>query len=192
MQNINKHQEEILLKEVAKGSETAFADLYNNWQGPLSAFIFKVTQSPEMAAEVVQDVFLKIWMSRETLAEIQNFKAYLFVISRNHALNVLKKTMRQIKQLNEFGMQTTNSIETSEEQIEIYSLLDEAIDKLSQRQREIYLMHRQQRLTYVQIAETLGIGRESVKTHLQLAVKSISKYLNEKVVILLLLIQEFK
>ncbi len=192
MQTNVKQEEENLLKEVAMGNEAAFAAIYNIWQGPLSAFILKVTQSGEMAAEVVQDVFLKIWMSRETLTGIQNFKAYLFVMSRNHALNALKKAMRQIQQLDEFAKLDSNFNEASEVKIEIYSLLDEAIDKLTPRQKEIYLMHRQQRLTYVQIADALGIGRESVKTHLQLAVKSISKYLNERSIILLLLLQHFK
>ena len=189
MQNNRSYDEKTLLLEVAAGDETAFAGIYNKWQGSLSTFIYQITQSREMAAEVVQDVFLKIWMSRETLSEIQNFKAYLFVMSRNHALNALKKTMRQIKQLEEFGKLDTDLHEPHEAQIEIYTLLDEAIDKLSPRQKEIYLMHRQQRLTYLQIADALGIGRESVKTHLQLAVKSISRHLSEKALFIALLLQ---
>ena len=189
MQKNLSYDEKTLLLEIAEGDETAFAGLYNKWQGQLSSFIFKLTQSQEMAAEIVQDVFLKIWMSRETLSEIQNFKAYLFVMSRNHALNALKKTMRQIKQLEAFGKSGNEVDDPQEAQIEIYSLLDEAIDKLSPRQKEIYLMHRQQRLTYIQIAEMLGIGRESVKTHLQLAVKSISRHLSEKALFIALLLQ---
>ncbi len=192
MQTNATYEEELLLQQVAEGNEVAFAQLYQCWQGPLSSFIGKISHSEDVAAEVVQDVFMKIWMSRETLSQIKNFKAYLFVMSRNHALNALKKAMRQIKHLEAFGKLDSAYHEDSETKIEIYSLLDEAIDNLSPRQKEIYIMHRQQRLTYVQIAEVLGIGRESVKTHLQLAVKSISKYLNEKAIMLALLLSYFK
>jgi RNA polymerase sigma-70 factor (ECF subfamily) len=59
----------------------------------------------------------------------------------------------------------------------IYSIIDEAIDHLPARQKEVFLLHRYQRLTYLSIAEKLGIGKESVKTHMGLAIKSITRYL---------------
>lgn len=80
-----------LLKQIAAGDEHAFRVLYDHWQPKLSSFIFGITKSKEITDEIVQDAFLKIWMSRETLAEINNFKAYLFLICKNQSINALKK-----------------------------------------------------------------------------------------------------
>ncbi|HET9280112.1 MAG TPA: sigma-70 family RNA polymerase sigma factor, partial [Flavitalea sp.] len=74
----------------------------------------------------------------------------------------------------------------------IYTLIDEAIESLPPRQKEVFLLHRYERFTYLQIAEKLGIGRESVKTHLGHAVRAISKYLGQKAGLFILLAVEIK
>lgn len=190
MKKLQPYNEELLLQQVALGNERSFELLYNHWEPQLSSFIYKLTNSQEITAEIVQDVFLKIWTTRQSLSAILSFKAYLFVMCKNHAISALKQRMRKITQLHQYvnGAQLVN--EEADISKEMYALLDEAIEKLSPRQKEVYLLHRQERLTYAQIGETLHIGKESVKTHLQLAVKSISKYLNEKSLILLLMIEK--
>lgn len=175
---------------MAKGDENAFGQLYRKWHPAVGTYILRVTKSRELAAEIIQDVFLKIWMSREALSEINNFKSYLFIMSRNQALNALKKVMREAKLYDDMEIQNENKVqEDNVEQVRL-SLLDEAVDALSPRQKEIYLLHRHERLTYDQIAQKLGIGKESVKTHLQLAVKAITKYLQSKTFLILLLAEK--
>ena len=176
----------------------AFRTLFDQWQPVLAGYIFRITRSRELAAEILQDVFLKIWMSREALAEVDNFKHYLFIVSRNHAINALKKAMREFERMKDLSRelearQFTDSFSTvdSTETI-LYTLIDEAIENLPPRQKEVFLLHRHERLTYLQIAEKLNIGRESVKTHLGLAIKSISKYLTERAGTLLILITALK
>ena len=66
-----------ILKDIAAGSSKAFRALYSHWEPTLSSFIFQVTRSKVITAEIVQDVFLKIWMTRESLVEVKDFKAYL-------------------------------------------------------------------------------------------------------------------
>ncbi len=185
------YTEKELLLAVAQGNETAFTQLYDHWQPQLATFIFRISRSKELTSEIVQDVFLKIWMSREILAEIDNFKSYLFVVSRNHALNALRKQMRELRRLENWEKEQVDKQETGEDQIIQLSLVDEAIDQLSPRQKEVYLLHRYERFTYQQIAEKLGIGKESVKTHLELAVKSITKYLKGRLAVTALLVEAF-
>ena len=70
-------------------------------------------------------------------------------------------------------------------------LIDESIHQLSPRQKEVFLLHRYEKLTYQQIADQLGIGRESVKTHLQSALKSITSHIESKIGMLFILLQYF-
>jgi RNA polymerase sigma-70 factor (ECF subfamily) len=186
------YDEKIILSKVANGDEHAFTLLYNRWQPELSSFIFKITQSGEITAELVQDVFYKIWISRESLTEINNFKSYLYVISRNQAINAFRKTMREIAKFSNLDDHqiSEDPLEENPEE-EKLTLIDEAIDNLSPRQKEVYLLHRHHKLTYQEIADKLGIGKQSVKTHIELSVKSIRGFLISRIGILALLIEFF-
>ena len=59
----------------------------------------RIAESRPLTQEIVQDVFLKIWQTRDTLSEIQNFKGYLLVVSKNMAINALQKIAREVKNL---------------------------------------------------------------------------------------------
>ena len=177
-----------ILRRVACGDRKSFEKLYHDWQPKLSSYIFSITREKDITAEVVQDVFLKIWMSRESLTEINNFSAFLFVVSRNMAINAFRKSMRELERFEPVSNATAQAEETTDESLLFaLSVVDEAIDRLPERQKVVYLYHRHQKLTYQQIAEKLNIGKESVKTHLKLAVNSLKKELLNKVASALML-----
>jgi len=183
-----------LLMKVSEGNEQAFRELFNYWQPLFSNYILSITKSKELTAEIVQDVFLKIWLKREKLSQVEHFKAYLFKISRNEAINALRKAMREQQLVNEWNKSHHDTEDVQPESNPLHEqleLADEAIAKLTERQRQVYKLHRHEHLTYQQIADKLGIGKESVKTHLELAVKAIRKYLQDRTTVLLLLIEMF-
>ena len=99
---LNFHKESELLQNVSTGSSKAFRSLYFQWEPTLSSFIFQITKSKELTSEIVQDVFLKIWMTRESLQEVKNFKAYLYVVSKNQAINALKKSIVELEKFKIF------------------------------------------------------------------------------------------
>ena len=80
-----------MLQDVARGDEHAFARLFHAYRDKLYGFIVKITGSRELAEDVVQDVFLKIWTHRSNLHEVENFNAYLFRMSHNQVMNGLKR-----------------------------------------------------------------------------------------------------
>lgn len=185
MTNKLLYDEDALLLRVSEGDEVAFTLLFERWQPMLATYIFRITRSRESAAEIVHDVFLKIWERRATLRSVDNFKSYLFVASRNHAINALKKTLRENSRLAELRNLAADNIRFSPASAmaetpaaDLPAMLDEAIDRLSPRQRQVYLLHNHQLLSYREIAERLGIGMESVKSHMALASKAITKYLS--------------
>ena len=85
----------ILLLKVVDGDENAFGQLFKIYYNQLGDFIMRITESELLTQEIVQDVFLKIWINRSSLAEIDSFRAYLLVVARNHAFNCLKKIARE-------------------------------------------------------------------------------------------------
>ncbi len=178
------HEGKQLLMQVASGNEFAFRKLFNLYHQQLGTYIFRITDSMEMAEEVVQDVFLKIWIKREALAQVENFNAYLFVISKNHALNCLRKQAKEwlLKKEWDNYVDTTVSVEDSEIS-NYYSLLDEAIDQLPPQQQKIFLLSRHERLKYTEIADRVDLSKETVKKYLQIATHSIKAYMQTKLVL---------
>jgi len=153
----------------------------------LAIHVYRLTESAELTEEIVQDVFLKIWMSREALAEVQRFSAYLFVVSKNHTLNALRKIARERVQQRTWAQESRPESEPDEQQGYYYSLIDKAIQQLPDRQQQVYLLSRHERLRHREIAERMGISSETVKKYMQLAIASISDYVRDNVDVLLLL-----
>ena len=173
------YNEKELLLQVAEGDEIAFNQLFLQWHQLLAGYVFRITESRELTEEIVQDVFMNIWMVRETLAEINNFKYFLLVVSRNQAFDILKKQLKEqkLKRVWKKENMPEPSVPDNDDKTSHYSLIDQAIDSLPPRRKEVYLLSRHERHTYKEIADRLGISRESVKTHLKLASNSISGFI---------------
>jgi RNA polymerase sigma factor (sigma-70 family) len=187
-QPYNEHE---LLSQVAAGNEQAFTFLFHQWQPFLSTHIYRITESRELTEEIVQDAFLKIWQTRETLPEVRNFRNFLIVISKHQALNALQKISREFQNWEKWVKEDAANGDQHDPAAQFYILLDEAIDQLTERQRQVYLLHRHEKLTYQQIADRLNIGKESVKTHIELAVKHISAHLRSRIGLYFTLISLF-
>ena len=177
------YDEKALLLRVAEGDERAFCVLFERYHGLLASHIMRITRSQALTEEIVQDVFLKIWMSRETLSEIRDLRAYLYIASKNHALNSLKKAAREkvIESQADWNLVERSFMAPEAEEPDHYGLIDEAINRLPPRQQEVYLLSRHERKKYSEIAEQLGLSRETVKKYLQLATESISAYILDRV-----------
>jgi RNA polymerase sigma-70 factor (ECF subfamily) len=177
-----------LLEQVSLGSENAFRELFHRYADLLHTFIYQLTKSKELAEEVVQDIFLQLWTSRETLTGIRNFRSYLFVISRNHAFNALKKIVRERNHQKEWE-KTHDPLSPVEGTAQIepqLSLIEEAIRQLPPQQQKVWLLSRRQGKKYSAIAEEMSLSKETVKKYMQYATASIMEYVLARLDLLLI------
>lgn len=174
------YNEEDLLIRIMEGDSNAFSILFHQYKNKVYAYAIKVLQSEVYAEEVVQDVFMKIWINREALLGIENFGAYLRVMTRNHALTSLKKialenqiNSSKFKNWSEAHSDTENNIAFKETRV----ILDKAIDHLTPQQKLIYTLCHEQGLKYNEVAQKLNISPLTVKTHMGNALQSIRLFL---------------
>ncbi|MEO6733181.1 MAG: RNA polymerase sigma-70 factor [Ferruginibacter sp.] len=175
------HQDELLL-EIAKGNEKAFRRLFDHYWNRIYSVSLVVTKNPHLAEEIVQDVFLKIWVKREQLSEVKRFEGYLITIAKNHIYNELRrKTLEQpfINGLEEHFLETTELPGQLLELKEATQLIAKVVAELPQQQRLVYEMSRNEQLDYQTIAERLGITRSTVKNHMTKALQAIRTYLDK-------------
>lgn len=171
-----------LLEQTAAGSEPAFEQLFTGYHQQLGEYIFRITESLSVTEEIVQDVFMKVWLKRSILPQLDSFTNYLFILSRNHTLNYLKKTAAERTRFNQWARDFEEADHPEESEIEQYrSWIEEAINALPERQKEIFILNRYQRLTQPQIAERLAISPHTVKTHLERATASIKTHVQTKI-----------
>lgn len=184
-----------LLKEISNGNKKAFATIFNAHYQSLASYVFKLTESMEVTEEIVQDVFIKIWLKRENLQQINSFANYIFILSKNQTLNYLRKKANDELRRKNWEKETDGGAckENEDEQLENFRVLvEKAIDQLPEQQKRAYLLSRNEKLKYEEIACRLKISPETVKKHIYLASRCIKDYVKthmDEVVIMILLSQ---
>jgi len=190
------YEEKEILQRIAKGDEVAFRQLVHQFTPLLAPYVLKFTKSKERTQEIVQDIFTQMWLSRESLSQINDFRRYLYVASRNHALNAIRNMMREEKRHLKWLQDQPSSIaeNTPAQDYSPYiGLVEEAVKQLPEQQKKVWILCRVQGKKYQEAAAETGLSRETVKKYLQYAQASITKYVKNKVIIALagLLLRKF-
>lgn len=173
------YNEEELLAFIAQGDELAFTRLFDNYRDRIYSIAFRITHSTTIAEEIVQDVFLKIWLRRARLIEVQNFNAYLFVVTRNHVYKALKQIAKNYE-LTAFTEKDLLAGDNDSAGLvmekEYNSLLRKAIDRLPNQQKKVYQYIKEKGLKREEAAGLLHLSPETVKYHLAEAMKNIRTF----------------
>lgn len=178
--NTDKIYDEVeIITLVSQGDEHAFAKLFEHHQNKIYGVALRLTRSTTLAEEIVEDVFLKIWLKRNDLLQIQNFSAYLFTITRNRVYKSLRQIAKnyQTVHLNE-NIQTIAPGSTEDYVIdkEYTRLLHEAITRLPKQQKEVYSLIKERGLKREEAASVLHLKPETIKFHLAEAMKNIRSF----------------
>ena len=173
------YNENDLLSLVAQGDKTAFAHLFNNYRNKIYSIAFELTESTGVAEEIVQDVFLKIWLKRDFLKEVTHFQAYLFTITRNYVFTALKRIARkETIELNAMQGAPLFYYDTENQVLhkEYTRILQMAIDRLPLQQKQVYNLIKNEGYKREEAAAALQLSPETVKTHLAQAMRTIRAY----------------
>lgn len=178
----NSYSDRQLLLQISEGDEQAFAVLVKMYSGLLFTYLVKLTKDRDIASDVVQDIFTQLWLTRESLKGVESFRSWLFVISRHHAVRMLKNIDRENKIRQEWHQLQADPVNTeARDQAslkEAYdNLVNNAIDRLPPQQKKVWSLARIEGKKYAEIAEEMHISRETVKKYLQIASLSIVDYI---------------
>lgn len=171
-------EEKELLVRVAAGEEQAFRQLVLAYSGLLFKFIHQHLDNRPLAEEIVQDIFVRIWLSRETLAHLQSFRSFLFIVARNHAFNAIKKMVRERdRQWNWLQKVKYTQEEETDQQELLMILVEEAVNGLPPQQQKAWQLCRRNGLKYEQAAAEMQVSKDAVKKYLQYASRAIKKHI---------------
>lgn len=169
-----------LLQRMIEGDAESFRKIYECYQGKIFLFALRLTKSKSVAEEVVQEVFVRLWEKREKIKIEKNFSAYILTITKNLVLDGLKKaaynkTIHQKIYQNIQALQNASVDQLIEK--ELARLHQQAIDRLSPQRKIVFMLSREEELSYEEIAEKLGISKNTVRNQMSDSLKSIREYL---------------
>ena len=170
------------LKEVAAGNEAAYTRMFYTYSKQVFDVAMLYLKDKAAAGEIVQEIFLKVWLKRDTLAEVADFSGYLFILTRNHIYDGFKKQLVKQKAIAYLQMQDpgyTNDTDHPVQDHQYEQLLHDAISSLPPARRKIY-MARKQGFSNEEISRQLNISVHTVKKQMQLAVQFLRTFIRQQ------------
>lgn len=170
---------QLLQKKVSTGDEWAFGKIYTIYSNRLINFSSSMVHVHTIAEEVVEDVFISLWINRSKILAIENLPVYLYTAVKNRSLNKLSELSKRL---------ITTSFDSIHAQIqaleenpadklissEMLQKANEAINQLPPKCKMIFKLIREDGLKYKEVAEILNISVNTIDAQMAIAVKKIT------------------
>jgi len=180
------------VKTIKRGNEQSFESLFNAYCHKLINFSRRYVLEREIAENIVQDVFVNLWTSREKLDPTKSIKTYLFTAVKNNSFKYLRH-LKVERAHSERTLDANEEInpEQKTEQKETADKIHLEINKLPEKCREIFTMSKFDKLKYSEIAEILDISVKTVETQMGRALKKLRENLKHLILILVSILTWF-
>lgn len=176
---LSYEQEKLLL--LKKGDRKVFENIFNEYYTILVRLSLNILKQEEVAEEVVQDVFVKLWEKRKDISIQVSLKSYLAQSVKNKSLNYLKSKEGKYQQLSKIEVEDYLIIdeETQHELefLEFQYLVEKSINSLPDRSQQIFKLSRFEGLSYSKIADKLDISVKAVEKQMNSSLKKMREFL---------------
>lgn len=181
---MTQKEERLLLSALGDSDKKAFAVLYNLYAGKCLHFIASIIKDQDAAKDITHDIFVKVWLKRDIISKVDSFSAYLFRMARNAVMDKLESEVikrrfvtESLVVSEEFMMYVDEKVSIDELQVLIFN----AVSRMPEQRRRIFMMSRYKGVPNIKIAEMLGINIRTVENHLTNALADIRAALAEAV-----------
>ncbi len=178
--HIHEDEDHPLVLRVAAGEEAAFSGLVARYRNQVFGHALLFVKSHETAEDLAQEIFVKVWVHRDKLPGVENFRRYLFILCRNHLVSYLRR--HALRLAGEPPASLGDNSPSPEQQL-LYKQLQERLQKgialLKPQQKLAWLYCREEGLTYKEAADRMQISPETVKWHLVAALNFLRAYVRQ-------------
>lgn len=172
--NISTDQE--LCSLLRHGDKSAFARLYEMYSQRIYTNLIRLLKDEDLAQELLQEVFVRIWDKRETLQVETSFRSYLYRVSENLVRDFFRKAAKD-KRMMEHLIMAASELYVDNEELYIHKenniLLHQAIDTLPPQRRRIFILCKIEGKSYNEVSEITGVSVSTINDHIVKATKAI-------------------
>ena len=173
---------EEIIRRLKINDQSAVDELFGFYYPRLYHFSKSILKIENEIDDVLQEVFVKIWLNRQKIGNSETFNAYLFTITRNEVLNLIRKNLKDRAYRDELYLRsvaeeyhTQNSVEFDE----IKSRIDQIVAALPEKRQAVFVLSRTEGLSNKEIALELSISEKTVEDHITHAIKQIKRSLKD-------------
>ena len=170
-----------LVRNLKRGDISAFDTLYKRYYKKVYLFARGILKSHEDAENIVQEVFVKIWEKRKELDANLSFESFIFTITYNTSISLIRKKISEKSFQEEWyrRMQNTMQVVNEVQYNDLNDRVGKLVCQLPPRRRQVYMMSREEGLTYVEISKRLGISVNTVENHMAASLKFLRQHLQD-------------
>lgn len=169
--------EKDLLQSLAHNNSAAFEILFNRYKNRIFSIAHKFTHCAITSEEIVQEVFLIVWLKRSRFSKVEHFNAYIFTITKNLVYKYLREKARHF--ITDECIQLTQSAYDAETlfiEKECGQVIVQAVKKLPLQQQKVYALVKEVGLKRNEAAKILHVSPDTIKFHLAQAMRNIKTY----------------
>ncbi|WP_026953514.1 RNA polymerase sigma-70 factor [Algoriphagus vanfongensis] len=178
MNEISFNSELVLISEISEGNEGAFRFLFDKYHQRVYAFCLKFVKNQQLAEDITQEIFIKLWQEKSKLKRIENCEGFLFLMVKRRCIDHLRKCRRDTQLLNQLKEEIKTSYSPIQD-LENSRYLEKLKSKLSPQQLSVFELSREKGMTYQMISKELDISKNTVRNHMVEALKHIRELLGK-------------
>jgi RNA polymerase sigma-70 factor (ECF subfamily) len=175
--------EKELFRQISEGNEMAFREVFYRFGKVIHPFVLGIVKRDEVAREIIQEVFLRVWLNRHKLPGIENPASWIYRIAGNLSLTYFRRQQieaRVMRNVQEQIAEPGNSSSDILQGKELQGLINQAVTNLPPLRRKIFILCRERGLTRREVALELNISENTVRNQLAIALKSIQTYIKKE------------
>jgi RNA polymerase sigma-70 factor (family 1) len=168
-----------------------FGQLFDRYNKSLYYFAQNLVQNPEEAEDIVQDTFKKLWESRTSFTGPDHLEGFLFLVTRNAALNYLrnrKNRKSSHKAFPFFPIDDNNALDAMEDEARLLGRIAQEVERLSTERKAVFKLYFYEQMTTSEIAAKLGRSEQTVLNQKNDALKQLRKGLPPSAYLLVCLV----
>lgn len=167
------NNEKDILKRISLGDENAFRELFRYYFPRAEVFLGKVIYSREDVRDIAQNIFIRVWLMRAVLPEINSFGAYLYRMCRNAALDYMRSRGGSVPLPDDFDVESDITADQFANARETEMRISRSVASLPGKRRKIFIMSRVEGLSNAEIAARLNISPKTVENQITLALRQL-------------------
>jgi len=186
-----QQEEQDLLLLLKAGDQQAFEKLYQVYSVRLLQRLLRLLKDRNLAKELLQDVFLKVWERRGTIDPLHSIKPYLYRIAENLVMDYFRRAATDRKVMDHLIQVSTELYDQIQDELDTNTLnqtLKEAIDQLPEQRKAIFIQCKLEGRSYEEVAKEMGISRGTVNDHMVKSMRFLRKYFTNHGAKLMLLV----
>lgn len=175
------YQRDLLIR-LKKGDKSAFNEIYKVFSKPLYLKVLRMVKDKDVADELIQELFIKLWDNHDKIDEQRSFQSYLYVIAQNLVYNHFRKLESDQRLLRSVlaGELLDNRAPNADEQLtqkEVSGLVKNAIDQLSPQRKQAFMLCKIEGKSYREASEIMGVSVATINSHITQSLQTIKAYI---------------